>query len=71
MIAPNTIRETRKERGIAQQALAAQAGCSPSKLTSIELYNYLPSEGLRQRIADALGVSEVEIWPELPEVINR
>ena len=71
MIAENNIRQIRQKRQIAQQALAAQAGCSPSKLTSIERYNYLPSEDLRQRIADALGVSEVEIWPELPEAINR
>ncbi|NQT72022.1 MAG: helix-turn-helix transcriptional regulator [Chloroflexi bacterium] len=67
MITKNRLREIRQERGIAQQWLAAHAGCSPSKLTSIERYNYLPSRGLRQRIAEALETTPEEIWPGLDE----
>jgi DNA-binding XRE family transcriptional regulator len=60
----NRLREFRREQELALWGLAARAGVSPSTLSAIERWDYLPSPPVRQRIADALGVNVLAIWPE-------
>jgi len=71
MVVSNRLLQIRTAKGIVQQELSVQAGCSPTKLVAIERYNFLPSEALRKRIADALGVSEGDIWPEMSQAASK
>jgi transcriptional regulator with XRE-family HTH domain len=59
-----TIRETRKKRGLTLMALAHEVGSSPAWLHYVERYGHVPGAELRARIAAALSVDEVELWPE-------
>jgi|GEM_PF-2893817 len=68
MISKNHILEIRKKKGLAQMEVSVKAGCSQSKLLSIEKYGFMPQPDLRQRIAKALDVSEGEVWPNLQTV---
>ncbi len=61
----NMLRKIRKEQNLTQMALARRIGSTPSWLTYIERYDYLPGPDLRERIAAALGVEVVELWPDL------
>jgi transcriptional regulator with XRE-family HTH domain len=61
--APNRLRDLRRARGLAQAGLGVQARVSPTIIASIENWNYKPSEAVRERLAEALGVAPEEIWP--------
>ncbi len=61
----NRLRELRHQRGLAMWALAARSRVQPSQLLGIERHDYLPGRIIRDRIAAALGVPVLEIWPEL------
>jgi ribosome-binding protein aMBF1 (putative translation factor) len=60
----NRLRRLRMARGLAQQELSIKASVSPTTLRAVERYDYVPSAKVRQRIAHALAVKEVEIWLE-------
>jgi DNA-binding XRE family transcriptional regulator len=57
------LRELREAAGLAQAGLAVQAGCSPTTVLIIERWGHVPSAPVRQRLAAALGVDVLEIWP--------
>lgn len=59
------VRQIRKARGLSQTALAHATGSAPSWLSYIEAYGHIPGPDLRQRIAQALGATEHELWPDL------
>ena len=59
----NQLRELRRERGLALWGLAARSGVSATTLSAVERWGYLPSPGVRRRIASALGVDVLAIWP--------
>ncbi len=61
----NKVHEARLSRGMSQQELAIKAGVAQSMLTGIERYDYRPGLRVRTKIADALGTTPDEIWPEL------
>jgi len=58
----NKLREIRKAKAFTLQGLAAAAKSTPATLIFVELYDHLPGPDLRNRIAEALGVGEAEIW---------
>ena len=59
----NRLRELRRERELALWGLAARAGVSATTLSAVEKWGYVPSPGVRRRIAAALGVDVLAIWP--------
>lgn len=63
----NRLRTVRTQRGYNMQLLALDCGCSVNTLTLIEKYNHCPRPDVRQRIANALGCTDVDIWPALAE----
>lgn len=60
----NRLREIRKSRGLVLWHLASLCRTSPSVLSAIERYNYKPSNAMRDRIAEVLGVTITDLWPE-------
>lgn len=60
----NRLRTIRKDHGLALWGLAARAGVSATTLSAVERWDYLPSPAVRQRIANALGVDVLAIWPD-------
>ncbi len=65
MVKINRLREMRLQQKLAQQAVAVRAGTNDATIVAIERYGYLPGADLRKRIAQAVGVEESDIWPEL------
>ena len=59
----NNLRELRRHRGLALWGLAARAGVSATTLSAVERWGYLPSPAVRRRVAAALGVDVLAIWP--------
>jgi transcriptional regulator with XRE-family HTH domain len=59
----NRLKQLRESNGLAQYGLAVIARMSPTTILAIERYGLRPSNPVRQRIAQALGVSEADIWP--------
>ena len=59
----NNLREVRREHGLALWGLAARTRVSATTLSAVERWDYLPSLAVRQRIASALGVDVLAIWP--------
>lgn len=59
----NRVRTLRLARGYVLARLAAEADISPSTLISVEKHHYWPTERIRERIAQALGVEVDDIWP--------
>ena len=60
----NNLKEFRTKKGISQFKLAVDTGISPSIISRIENGWLWPYPGWRQRIAQALNVSESELFPE-------
>ncbi len=58
----NQLRAIRRARGLAVWGLCVISGVSPSLLTAIEKWAYVPTTNTQQRIADALGVNIEDIW---------
>jgi lambda repressor-like predicted transcriptional regulator len=58
----NQLKATRRARGLAIWGLSVMSGVSPSLLTAIEKWGYVPGADTRKRIADALGVKVEDIW---------
>lgn len=63
----NRIRELRRQLSLSQAGLAVRAGTCAPYVSFLETYDRPPGRDLRGRIANVLGVSEVEVWPQLGE----
>jgi transcriptional regulator with XRE-family HTH domain len=60
----NRIREQREKLGISQSRLACMIGIAGSTLSNLELGKWKPYPKARRDIAEALGVTEEELFPE-------
>ena len=56
------LKAARRARGLAIWGLSVLSGVSPSLLTAIEKWSYVPGANTQQRIADALGLQVDDIW---------
>lgn len=56
------LKAARRARGLAIWGLSVMSGVSPSLLTAIEKWGYVPGADTQQRIADALGLQVDDIW---------
>jgi ribosome-binding protein aMBF1 (putative translation factor) len=63
----NQLRQIRVSQGLAAYGLAVRAKVSPTIIGAIERWDYMPGAPVRQRLADALGVDEIQIWPRSHE----
>ncbi|MGC8489897.1 MAG: helix-turn-helix domain-containing protein [Clostridia bacterium] len=61
----NRLAERRLEAGLSQFELARRANISPSVISQLETGKLSPYPAWRQRLADALGVLESELFPEV------
>ncbi len=59
----NRVRELREERGLSQTQLSVLTGIHTAALSRIETSKIFAYPGWRKRIARALGVAEVEVFP--------
>jgi DNA-binding XRE family transcriptional regulator len=64
---PNRLRELRRRRQLAVWGLAARARTSPTLISAIERWGYVPGVDVRTRIAAALGVVVNDVWPDAAE----
>lgn len=55
----------RKNRGMTQADLAEKCGVSRALIAMIEAGHIRPYPRIRRKIAEALGVLPVDLWPEL------
>jgi putative transcriptional regulator len=60
----STITRLREKRSLSQYALAKKVGIAQSHLQGIERGETEPRIRLAMRLAEALGVSVRELWPE-------
>lgn len=65
------LKATRRARGLAIWGLSVMSGVSPSLLTAIEKWGYVPGANTQKRIADALGVQVEDIWPQEEKAETR
>lgn len=63
----NRLREIRQLKRLSQFGLAKLSNVEPSILSKIETGIISPYPAWRKRIAEALGVLEAEIFPEVTE----
>ncbi len=61
----NRLRLLRETEGLSQRDLARRSRVGAPYLSLIERHNYMPGRAVRARVARALGVSELDIWPNL------
>ncbi len=67
----NNLKEIRTRKGLSQLSLAKLTDIAPADISRIENGWLKPYSGWRKRLADALGVSEAELFPEsVQEVPN-
>lgn len=60
---PNRLRSLRKQMGQTVWGIATRAGVSPTTVTAIEKYDYMPGEEIRHKIAAGLDLPIEAIWP--------
>jgi len=60
----NHIRERRLALGVSQTKLACMVGMAESTLSNLESGKWKPWPKARRDIAEALGVSEEQLFPE-------
>jgi len=60
----NNLKRIRTEKGLSQLKLAFISGVGPTEISRIENGWLRPYAGWRKRLADALGASERELFPE-------
>ncbi len=60
----NLLREIRLKRGFSQLALAKLTNIAPTDISRIENGWLKPYAGWRKRLAEALGMTEAELFPE-------
>ncbi|WP_347491159.1 helix-turn-helix domain-containing protein [Desulfoscipio sp. XC116] len=63
----NRVREIRKQKGLSQFGLAMAAEIHPSVISRIECEVWPPYPKWRRKLAAALGVSENELFSEVPK----
>jgi transcriptional regulator with XRE-family HTH domain len=63
-IVTNRLRELRRSQGLPLYGLAVKASVSPTIASIVERFDYRPGVKAGVRLAQALGVSETDIWPE-------
>lgn len=63
----NKLKEIRMKKGLSQFALAKLSDISPSDISKIESGALRAYPGWQKRLADALGVSKSELFPEVCE----
>ncbi len=56
------LKAARRARGLAIWGLSVMSGVSPSLLTAIEKWGYVPGVNTQKRIANALGLQVEDIW---------
>jgi transcriptional regulator with XRE-family HTH domain len=60
----NCLRQLRRAQGLPLYGLAVKASVSPTIVSMIERFDYMPGEPVRLRLAGALGVQPQLIWPD-------
>lgn len=66
------LKSIRRARGLTIWGLSVISGVSPSLLTAIEKWGYVPSSNTQSRIAEALGVQIEDIWTlEKEEILSE
>lgn len=60
----NNLKRIRKEKGVSQVKLCQLTLIAPSDISRIENGWLYPYAGWRKRFAKALGVSELELFPD-------
>jgi RNA polymerase sigma factor (sigma-70 family) len=65
------MRRARKGKGMSQAALARVLGTHVTTIGNIELLKQRPGPGLRENIADFLGLNVQEVWPDWLEPRNE
>lgn len=66
----NRIRYLRRLKDITQLQLAQKIGCSHSWIYMIEKNYYQPDDEMKKKIAEALQVSEDELYGTIRSFIN-
>jgi DNA-binding XRE family transcriptional regulator len=56
------LKAARRARGLAIWGLSVMSGVSPSLVTAIEKWGYVPGVDTQKRIAEALGLQVEDIW---------
>jgi DNA-binding XRE family transcriptional regulator len=64
LVVKNNLKKLRRAQGLSLWGLAVGVGTSTTTLSAIEKWGYRPGVNLCERIATALGVSVIDIWPE-------
>jgi transcriptional regulator with XRE-family HTH domain len=67
---PNNLKLIRKAQGLSMIQLSGKAA-SVSTIALIENAGHVPRPELRRELAQALGVSETEIWPQLAQSTDQ
>lgn len=63
MAKQNNLKRLRKQQGFSIMELAAMTGVSTSTIVGVERYNLYPGPSVRERLAKAFGVSEIDLFP--------
>lgn len=63
----SNLKRLRKSRKLPQIGLSAKSGVPASVISAIEKWGVKPSEAVKARLAKALGVQVIDLWPEEPE----
>jgi ribosome-binding protein aMBF1 (putative translation factor) len=63
-IVANRLRQLRRAQGLPIDGLAVKASVSPTIVSMVERFDYLPGKPVRTRLAQALGVQLQDIWPD-------
>ncbi|SHH87225.1 helix-turn-helix transcriptional regulator [Desulfosporosinus lacus] len=65
MTMTNNLKEMREFKGLSQFQLSKRADVNPADISRLENGKIFAYPGWRKKISEALGVTEIEIWPEL------
>jgi DNA-binding XRE family transcriptional regulator len=63
-IVTNRLRHLRRAQGLPMYGLAVKASVSPTIVSMVERFDYLPGTPVQIRLARALGVQLHDIWPD-------
>jgi RNA polymerase sigma factor (sigma-70 family) len=58
------VRRARRAKGLTQKALAEVMGVNVNVISAVELLKQKPGPELRWQLADFLGLTEQEVWPD-------
>jgi transcriptional regulator with XRE-family HTH domain len=63
-IVTNRLRHLRRAQGLPMYGLAVKASVSPTIVSMVERFDYIPGKPVQIRLAQALGVQLRDIWPD-------